>query len=124
MRFLVDNNLSFKIVSLLNEAGHDAVHVRDCVPPTAPDEVIMELARTQDRIVISADSDFGTLLARQMAKKPSVLLVRRLVGRRVAEMGGIILANVDPVAEDLEAGAVVVLTEDSVRIRRLPVLPR
>lgn len=124
MRFLIDNNLSFKIAAVLNDAGHDAVHVRDHVPPTASDETIMELARTLDRIVISADTDFGTLLARQQATTPSVLLVRRLLGRRVAEMGGIIAANVDPVAEDLKAGAIVVLTEDSVRIRRLPVLPR
>lgn len=74
--------------------------------------------------MISADTDFGTLLARQAATSPSVLLVRRLVGRRVAEMGGIILADLDVVAEDLKAGAIVVVTEDSIRIRRLPVLPR
>jgi len=84
----------------------------------------MELARSQDRVVISADTDFGTLLARQAATKPSVLLVRRLVGRRVTEMGGVILANIDAVTEDLEAGAVVVLAEDTIRIRRLPMLPR
>jgi predicted nuclease of predicted toxin-antitoxin system len=74
--------------------------------------------------VISADTDFGTLLARQAATKPSVLLVHRLVGRRVAKIGRIILANLDAVTADLEAGAVVVLTEDAIRIRRLPVLPR
>ncbi len=73
MRFLIDNNLSFKLASLLNDAGHDAVHVRDHAPPTAPDEKIMELARTDDRIVISADTDFGTLLARQAATAPSLL---------------------------------------------------
>jgi predicted nuclease of predicted toxin-antitoxin system len=84
----------------------------------------MELARTQGRIVISADTDFGTLLARQAATTPSVLLVRRLLGRRVTEMGKIILANIEAVAEDLQAGAIVVLAEDSIRIRRLPVLPR
>lgn len=43
MRFLVDNNLSFKIALLLNNTCHDAVHVRDYAPPTAPDDLIMEL---------------------------------------------------------------------------------
>jgi predicted nuclease of predicted toxin-antitoxin system len=124
VRFLIDNNLSFKIAGLLNEAGHDAAHVRDFVPPTATDEMIMDLARSQARVVISADTDFGALLARQAATTPSVLLVRRLLGRRVTEMGAIILANIDTVVEDLRCGAIVVLTEDSIRIRRLPVLPR
>ena len=44
------------------------------------------------------------------------------VGRRAAEQASIILANLPAVSQDLESGAVVVLTEDWVRIRRLPML--
>jgi predicted nuclease of predicted toxin-antitoxin system len=29
VRFLIDNNLSFKIAPLLNDVGHNAVHVRE-----------------------------------------------------------------------------------------------
>jgi hypothetical protein len=39
-----------------------------------------------------------------------VILIRRLVGRRAAEQAAIILANLDQVAEDLAAGAMVVWT--------------
>ena len=74
--------------------------------------------------MISADADFGTLLARQAATTPSVLLVRRLLGRRVADLSKIILANLEAIADNLNAVAIVVLTDDSIRIRRLPVLPR
>jgi hypothetical protein len=49
-----------------------------------------------------------------------VILIRRLAGRRAAEQAAIILANLDQVAEDLIAGAIVVLHEDSLRVRRLP----
>ena len=124
MRFLIDNNLSFKLAELLSDAGHDAEHVRDHVAPTTSDETIMALARSQSRVVVSADTDFGTLLAKQAALTPSVLLIRRLVGRRVKDIGEIILANLDAVTEDLNSGAIVVFTEESIRIRRLPVLPR
>jgi len=51
---------------------------------------------------------------------PSVLLIRRLAGRRAAEQSAIILANLDQIAEDLTAGAVVVIGDDWIRIRRLP----
>jgi predicted nuclease of predicted toxin-antitoxin system len=64
--------------------------------------------------------DVGTLLARTGAKLPSVLLIRRLAGRRAAEQSTIILANLPAVSEDLDSGAVVVLTDDWVRIRNLP----
>jgi len=37
-----------------------------------------------------------------------------------AEQSAIVLANLDQIAEDLEAGAVVVIGDDWIRIRRLP----
>ena len=72
--------------------------------------------------MVSADTDFRVLLSRSGARAPSVLLVRRLVGRRTAEQVATILANLPSVTEDLEAGAIIVLTDDWVRIRRLPML--
>ena len=78
--------------------------------------------RAEQRVLVSADTDFGALLSRSGAKFPSVLLVRRPVGRRAAEQAATILANLPTVAEDLEAGAIVVLTDEWVRIRRRPML--
>jgi hypothetical protein len=71
-------------------------------------------------VLVSADTDFGTVLARSGARSLSVLLIRRLAGRRAAEQSAIIQANLHDVADDLEAGAVVVLGEEWIRIRRLP----
>ena len=65
-------------------------------------------------------TDFGALLARSRAASPPVLLIRRLAGRRAAEQSVIIGANLDQVAEDLGTGAIVVLSEERVRIRPLP----
>jgi predicted nuclease of predicted toxin-antitoxin system len=71
-------------------------------------------------VLISADTDFGGLLARSGAKSPSVLLIRRLEGRRAADQSAIIQANLRAVADDLTAGAIVVFGDDWTRIRRLP----
>lgn len=121
MKFLIDNNLSPILADALKAAGHDAVHVRDFGMHAAPDEAVLERARAENRVLISADTDFGGLLSRSGASNPSVILIRRLVGRRAAEQAAIILANLDQVAEDLAAGAVVVLHEDLLRVRRLPI---
>lgn len=121
MKFLIDNNLSPLLADALKAAGYDAVHVRDIGMQAAPDETVLERARADGQVLISAaDTDFGGLLARSRASNPSVILIRRLVGRRAAEQASIILANLDQVAEDLTAGAVVVLHEDLLRVRRLP----
>ena len=88
------------------------MQVRDLGVQAAPDKAVLECARADGQVLISADTDFGGLLARSRASNPSVILIRRLVGRRAAEQASIILANLDQVAEDLTAGAVVVLHED------------
>jgi len=120
MRFLVDNNISPKVAELMVDAGHDARHLRDYGLQAAADAEVMERASAEARILISADTEFGTLLARSGAKVPSFLLIRRLAGRRAADQAAVILANLPAVAEDLGAGAVVVLTDDWIRVRRLP----
>ena|ERR1039458_7425695 len=122
MRFLIDNNLSPVLAESLRVAGHDAAHVRDYDLQAATDEVVLAQARGDNRVLISADTDFGTLLAREGADRPSVLLIRRLSGRRAAEQATIILANLNVVAEDLDSGSVVVLTEEWIRVRRLPIV--
>ncbi|MDG4764605.1 DUF5615 family PIN-like protein [Solwaraspora sp. WMMD406] len=123
MRFLVDNNLSPTVAMDLRSHGHDAEHVRDYGLAAAPDEVVLERARQEQRVLISADTDFGTLLASSGADEPSVLLVRRISGRRAAQIVAILVANLDAIADDLASGAVVVVGEDWLRVRPLPILP-
>ena len=96
MRFLVDNALSPEVAEGLRRAGHDAAHVRDYQMQKAGDPEIFARAASEDRIIVSADTDFGSLLA-------------------------LLLANLDAIAESLQAGAVVVFEETRIRVRPLPI---
>ena len=123
MRLLLDNNLPPRLATLLRDAGHDAEHVRDHGMQAAADEDVLALARQQHRTLISADTDFGTLLARTGAGAPSIILLRRSTPRRAEQLATLLLANLDQLTEDLLAGAIVVVTDVDLRIRRLPIPP-
>lgn len=113
MRFLVDENLPQRLADLLNKVGHDAVHVRDLEAAGSSDAYVISLALEDDRVIISADTNFGALLAHNRATKPSVILVRAIVDRRPAEMAALLDANLGILTEHLERGASVALTYPS-----------
>lgn len=83
MRLLIDNNLSPRLVNALTADGWDVTHVRALGLHSAPDELVLQTAQEDNRILVSADTDFGALLAASRAAGPSMVLVRRVAGWRL-----------------------------------------
>ncbi|MCA0435880.1 MAG: DUF5615 family PIN-like protein [Austwickia sp.] len=119
MRFLLDECLSQRLGPLLAQAGHDVGHVVHSDLAGHNDVDVLEAARLQDRVLVSSDTDFGELLAMGGASLPSLILFRQ--GNRAPEhQAETLLGNLVQVSDDLNQGAIVVFTNDNIRIRRLP----
>lgn len=88
---------------------------------SASDAEILERALIENRVIISADTDFGTLLALRAESKPSFILFRGMATRRPEKQIQVLSANLKALTESLENGCVVVFDQNRIRVRNLPI---
>lgn len=121
MKLLLDQGTPRSSAKRLKDAGFDAVHTADIGLAEADDAEIIKAARDGNRVVITLDSDFHTILAITRATKPSVIRVR-IQGLKADDLSSLVQYVLSRCATELANGAMISVTETQVRIRRLPVL--
>ncbi|MBN1221491.1 MAG: DUF5615 family PIN-like protein [Anaerolineae bacterium] len=120
MKLLLDMGLAQSTAVFLRRQGHDAVHLREEGLQRLPDEEIIEKARQESRVIITHDLDFGRLIALSQSRLPSVITLRldnmqpTFVNHYLAEVSNRFIS-------ELEAGALVSVNEQAIRVRSLPI---
>ncbi|MCY3570325.1 MAG: DUF5615 family PIN-like protein [Chloroflexi bacterium] len=115
MKFLLDvcaasRSLQFMLLS----EGHDVLSAID-VGPTATDTELLDLARVQERVLITEDKDFGELVF--VRRQPHVGIIRftnLTVDEKVVAMRELLEQHSAALGER----CIVVVTRNRIRIRR------
>ena len=71
----------------------------------ADDDMIFERAAAEHRVVVSADADFGTLLAVRSSRQPSVIQFRGEGSRKPDALARTLLANLATSSTPRRTGA-------------------
>ena len=117
MKFLADESCAGPVIRALRDAGHDVTAIAE-VAQGAADEVVMDLALGEHRILITEDSDFGELVYARGHSTAGVMLVRLPNRVRQAKPGSVIEA-VAKLGERLSA-SFTVMQPGRVRIASRP----
>lgn len=121
MRLFLDQNLSRNLAALLDGPLFDVSDTRSRGLERATDEDLLALAAAESRIIVSADTDFGELLAKSGADTPSFVLLRKTDGLSAEEIATLLASNLPAFKSELDEGAILVITNTTIRIRALPV---
>jgi predicted nuclease of predicted toxin-antitoxin system len=119
MKVLVDMNLSPGWVTFLTKAGFEAVHWSDVGESNAADGELMQWAVERDYVVLTADLDFGAILAATQSGRPSVVQLRSdiLTPRAI---GGAVVTAMQQARQELLDGALISVDPARARLRILP----
>jgi predicted nuclease of predicted toxin-antitoxin system len=120
VKFLVDMPLSRTLAAWLREQNHDATHAAELKLDRAPDVDILAHAKSEGRVVVTADLDYPRLLALARETDPALILFRDgswSDAEVIARMSEILqLLKTD----DIEH-TIIVVERDRLRRRRLPI---
>ena len=121
MRFLIDMPLTPSLCTFLREQAHDAIHAADIGAAHAADATLLLRARAESRVVITADLDFGRLMAEVPEKSPGIILLRggSYSDKEMIELVQRVLRSVE---HGLLAESLVVVDRHRIRRRRLPIV--
>lgn len=112
MRFLADMGVSNRVVTWLDEQGHETTHL--------PNGAIFEKAVAEERIVLTCDLDFSEIAALTGDSLTSVISFRLRNTRpafAIQRLEAVLTASI----ASLEAGAVISVEDARHRVRKLPV---
>ncbi|MEM7531801.1 MAG: DUF5615 family PIN-like protein [Chloroflexota bacterium] len=101
MKFLVDAQLPKKLAYFLKDEGYDAIHTRDLpLGNGTPDSVINDISLSEQRIVITKDSDFRDSYL--LSNRPYKLLLISTGNIKNSDLMKLFEQNLEPIINALE----------------------
>lgn len=114
MKFVVDAHLPPGLCNVLSRAGHDVIHTLELpLQNKTPDQFLNRLSETEQRIVISKDTDF--YYSHVLHGRPWKLLLIRTGNARTRELKALFERNLPGIIDALEGHSLVELDWTSVR---------
>lgn len=120
MQFLLDMGVSYQAAKWLNTIGHNAVHISDEGLHTMSDALIIEKATRENRIILTADMDFGQILS--FTKSHSISVIQFRIHDLSPEILIDKLKTIFAIFSDslLTGSVIITVQENKIRITELP----
>jgi predicted nuclease of predicted toxin-antitoxin system len=119
MKFLLDMPVSPLLLNVLGKQNHQGFHAFNLGKSTASDQELLDFARREKLIIITADLDFSRLLFLSASDSPGLILFRggNYSNQEMCDLLERLLKEIPP--ESLEH-SICVVDKKRIRITKLP----
>ncbi len=116
MKFLLDENVEYRLAAFLSGEGHDVKTIIQDYARSLDDREVLNLARTEGRILVTNDRDFDELIFNQQLPHAGVIYFRLPLDTTATD-------KIDQLRELLashtaDLDAFIVITPTGIRVRR------
>lgn len=116
MRILADENIPRAAVVRLRADGHDVLWVRESCPGIS-DAAVVEVAATEQRVIVTFDKDFGDLAISGGGPRPAGVVLYRVSMQPPSALAATISATL--ASRDDWRGHIAVIDDTRIRMRPL-----
>ena len=113
-------NISPKTVSYLRKLGYDSKRLNELNMKRASDGAVIDLAYKEGWTIITIDLDYPEIIALTRKSFPSAIIFR-LTNPDADTLNALLKEHLEKIKNDLEEGAIVVIEDEKIRIRSLPI---
>ena len=115
-RFLANENFPAPSKGYLRFHGFDILSIQESFR-SIQDKTVIELARTENRIILTFDKDYGEMIYRYGLEDPPSVVFFRSKGKEPREAGKILRSLLEN-EQILLNGAFTIVSKDSIRQRK------
>jgi predicted nuclease of predicted toxin-antitoxin system len=119
-KFLIDEDLPRSLAPRLRSSEMQAEDVRDLGLRGCSDEVILQYASSDERILVTGDTGFGNLLRFPLGSHAGVVIARFPTELPVSETNDLIVRALQQLSEEEISGNLVLIEPNRIRLRRRP----
>lgn len=117
MNFLIDASLPRSTKAVIESLGHDAVDVRDILPPASSDADIASIALDKNRVIITRDFDFANILLYPPEKYPGIIVLK-LRALKPAEINRLIELFLTTTSSETILHSLIILEPTRYRVKK------
>jgi len=117
MKFLADECIYVATVKLLRDLGYDVISIKELNLSSLSDEKVLELAKKENRLLITFDQEFGNIFKFPLGTYPGIIIIK-VKPQTIENTNSVLQKFLKKTSLEIISKALVIIDKRKTRIRK------